>query len=165
MFKSIWRCSEGVRLQKSHFSLSCNQCSLKGTLNSKYPTIFDVREYVFWESPSFPREAPAGQHMRQHGENANFRSKKSSEWWVWVEISSFFLNAPEWFWSVFHIVFLMFFDVLKVQEPPGNDSEWFWDRSFSHHFFSFSYFLSVECRVPEYLLQGRSGLAHLSLDM
>ena len=32
--------------------------------------------------------------------------------------------------------FLMFFYVLKVQEPPGNDSEWFSDRSFSHHFFS-----------------------------
>ena len=32
---------------------------------------------------------------------------------------------------------------------------------FSH----FCHFLSVECRLPEYLLQGRSGLRHLSLDM
>ena len=36
---------------KNLISLSCNKCSLKGTLNSKYPTIFDVREYVFWISP------------------------------------------------------------------------------------------------------------------
>ena len=45
--------------------------------------------------------------------------------------------------------FLMFFDVLKVQEPPGNDSEWFSDRSFSHIFFHFCHFLSVECRFSE----------------
>ena len=31
----------------------------------------------------------------------------------------------------------MFFDVLKVQEPLGTDSEWIWGRSFSHHFLSF----------------------------
>ena len=60
--------------------------------------------------------------------------------------------------------FFMFFDVLKVQEPPGNDSKWFSDRSFPHHFSHFCHFLSVDCRVPESLLQGRSGLAHLSLD-
>ena len=45
-----------------------------GNMFSESPlasTIFDVREYVFWESPGFPQEAPAGQHMRQHDENEN----------------------------------------------------------------------------------------------
>ena len=51
IFKSIWRCSESIRLVKSHFALPRNKRSWHVTLNSKYPTIFDVREYVFWISP------------------------------------------------------------------------------------------------------------------
>ena len=85
-----WRCSESIRLVKSHSSLPRNKRSSHVTLNSKYPTIFDVREYIFWIS-----------------------------------------------W--------MFFDVLKVREPPGTDSEWILDRSFSHHFLSFLSFF--ECRM------------------
>ena len=40
---------------------------------------------------------------------------------------------------------LVFFDVLEVHEPPGNDSEWIWDKSLSWHFLSFLSFF--ECRM------------------
>ena len=48
-------------------------------LNSKYPTIFDVREYVFWIPLGFPNRLPQGKHMRQHGENDKNDAQNSSK--------------------------------------------------------------------------------------
>ena len=70
--------------------------------------------------------APAGKHMRQHGENTNFRSRMSSEWCVF---DIFFRKL----WDHLKWCFMMFFDVLELREPSWNDSGSILD----HYFFMF----------------------------
>ena len=76
-----------------------------------------------------------------------------------------FLNVLEWFWRVFHIVFECFLMSWRSRNLLGVILNEFWIDHFRIIFSHFCHFLSVECRLPEYLLQGRSGLRHLSLDM
>ena len=72
----------------------------------------------------------ARQHLRQHEENLKDRSKKSSEWWVFVEILKIFQKLPD---DLIYC-FIMFFDALEVQEHVQSDSRSIWDDLFFHHF-------------------------------
>ena len=64
-------------------------------------------------------EAPAGQHMRQHGENEKNESQNWSNDRFLFKFLFFFRKAPD------HLKWcsMMFFDVLKLWEPSWNDSE------------------------------------------
>ena len=61
-----------------------------------------------------PSRPAARQHMRQHEENLENRSKKSSEWQIFVEI----LNLFRKFQDDLKCCFCMFVGALEVQEHP-----------------------------------------------
>ncbi len=61
-----------------------------------------------------PSRPAARQHMRQHEENLKNRSKKSSEWRVFVDFLKIFQKLPD----DLICCFIMFFDALEVQEHP-----------------------------------------------
>ena len=68
--------------------------------------------------------------MRQHDENEKTESQNISEWQVFVEFLNFFRKAQ----GQLKLCFMMFFDVLDLQEPSWNDSRWIVDQSFFHDF-------------------------------
>ena len=81
--------------------------------------------------------------MRQHDENEENTSKKSSEWWVFVEILKIFRKLPD---DLIYC-FIMFFDALEVQEHPQSDSGSIWDHLFFHHFHHYFHDFSQTCEL------------------
>ena len=78
----------------------------------------------------FTSRPPAGQHMRQHGENEKNQSQNLSESKVFVEILNFFRKAQDHL----KLCFIVFFDVLELYEPSWNDLRSTLDHLFFHDF-------------------------------